>query len=52
MVFINLYSKTHTVPALEINILSQWDKISSGYGFWSDMSLEDFLNSKVYGTNV
>ena len=52
MVFVNLYSKTYTAPALEINILSQWDKISSGYGFWSDMSLEDFLNSKVYGTNI
>ena len=52
MVFVNLYSKTFTVPALEIIISSQWDKISSGYGFWPDMSIEDFLNSKVYGTNV
>ena len=35
--------------------------MSSGYGFWSDMSMEDLLNDKVksvnnyyaiYGTNV
>ena len=60
MTFVNLYSQTYTLPALGIIILSQQDKISSGYGFWSDMSIEDFLNGKVksvnnyiiYGTNV
>ena len=60
MIFVNLCSQTYTLPVLEIIILSQQDKISSGYGCWSDMSIEDFLNGKVksvnnyiiYGTNV
>ena len=55
-----LYSQTCTLPVLEIIILSQQGKISSGCGFWSDMSIEDFLNGKLksvnnyimYGTNV
>ena len=25
--------------------------MSSGYGFWSDMSIEDFLNGKVKSVN-
>ena len=60
MRLVNVYSQTYTLPALEIIILSQWNKLSSGYGYWLDTSIEDFLNGKVksvnnyiiYGTNV
>ena len=60
MIFGSLYSNTYTLPVLEIIILSQYSKMSSGYGFWSDMSIRDFRNGKVrsvniyikYGTNV
>ena len=51
MIFVNIYSQTYTLPVLEIFILSQQDKMSSGYGFWSDMSIEDFLNGKVKSVN-
>ena len=61
MIFYNSYSNTYIFPALEIIILSQLDKMSRGYEFWSDMSIGDFLNGEVksvdnyyiiYGTNV
>ena len=60
MIFVTLYPKTYTFPALEIIILSQQGKISSGYQFWSGMSIKNFLNGKeksvnnyiIYGTHV
>ena len=51
MIFGSLYSNTYTLPVLEIIILSQYSKMSSGYGFWSDMSIRDFLNGKVRSVN-
>ena len=51
MIFVKVYSQTYTLPVLEIIILSQWDKMSSGYGFWLDMSIEDFLNGTVKSVN-
>ena len=51
MILGSLYSNTYTLPVLEIIILSQYSKMSSGYGFWSDMSIRDFLNGKVRSVN-
>ena len=51
MIFVKVYSQTYTLPVLEIIISSQQDKMSSGYGFWLDMSMEDFLNGTVKSAN-